>query len=45
MKTFDTFEAAFAYCREGNCPVIVIVQGKRWKLYPSGRADIVEDAR
>jgi hypothetical protein len=35
---FDTMEEAFNYCRERNVPVLVGVQGKTWKLYPSGKA-------
>ncbi len=38
MKTFDDFSDAFDYCREAGRPVVVLVEGKRWKLYPSGRA-------
>ena len=38
MKTFDDFPEAFDYCREKDQPVVVIVAGERWKLYPSGHA-------
>jgi len=39
MKSFDDFSAAFAYCRECNKPMVVIISGEKWKLYPSGRAE------
>ena len=29
--------AAFDYCRDKNHPVIVLIDGHRCKLYPSGR--------
>lgn len=35
---FDTFQDAFDYCREAGRPVVVWINGKRWKLYPSGAA-------
>ena len=42
MKSFDTFSEAFDYCREGDSPVTVIVEGKRHKLFPSGHAKCLE---
>lgn len=38
IKEFDDFPEAFDYCRERDKPVIVKIQGKEWKLYPSGYA-------
>ncbi len=45
MKRFPNFETAFDYCREGNKPVTVIVEGEFedddgpiWTLFPSGYA-------
>lgn len=38
MRSFQTFQDAFDYCREKGCPVYVFVEGKRYKLYPSGKA-------
>lgn len=40
MKEFDDMSIAFDYCREKGFPVTVIVDGAKWKLYPSGRADL-----
>ena len=37
-KKFESFNEAFDFCREKNCPVIVRIQNERWKLYPSGKA-------
>jgi hypothetical protein len=42
-KTFETMQDAFDYCRERNQPVTVLVNGEKWKLYPSGRADRAKD--
>jgi hypothetical protein len=39
LLSFDDFGEAFDYCREKDQPMVVSVQGERWKLYPSGRAD------
>lgn len=39
MKSFDDFSDAFDYCRERDCPVVVLVAGEKWKLYPSGHAE------
>ncbi len=39
IKTFDDFSEAFDYCREANAPVTVIVNGEKWQLFPSGRAE------
>jgi hypothetical protein len=38
VKTFSDFSDAFDYCREKDRPVTVLVQGEKWKLYPSGHA-------
>lgn len=38
MKTFDDMSDAFDYCREVNKPVMVLVDGEKWKLFPSGHA-------
>lgn len=38
MKTFEDFPDAFDYCREKDQPVVVLVAGEEWKLYPSGSA-------
>ncbi|MBA7518486.1 hypothetical protein ES705_10556 [subsurface metagenome] len=35
-KRFEFWDDAFDYCRGRNCPVIVIVKGKKMKLFPSG---------
>ena len=42
MKEFDDFPEAFDYCRECGKPVIVIVTGEKWKLFPSGYATCLE---
>jgi hypothetical protein len=42
-KTFDGFSAAFDYCRECNRPVMVIVTGEAWRLFPSGHAQRVNN--
>jgi len=34
----DNWSQAFDYCREGDCPVVVIVNDEVWKLFPSGKA-------
>ena len=38
IEKFDDFPEAFDYCRDTNAPVIVMVAGDKWKLYPSGHA-------
>jgi hypothetical protein len=38
MKEFDEMWQAFDWCRERNSPAIVMVAGKKWKIYPSGAA-------
>ncbi len=38
MKSFDNFSAAFDYCREVGYPVVVVVKGEKYKLFPSGKA-------
>lgn len=42
---FDDMESAFDYIRERNSPQVVTVNGKRWKLYPSGRAEEVSASK
>jgi len=39
IKKFKTFNEAFDFCREKDCPVIVRIKNERWKLYPSGKAE------
>lgn len=39
VKQFDGFPEAFDYCRECGRPVVVVIKGETWKLYPSGRAE------
>ncbi len=36
---FSNMSEAFAFCRQCNRPVIVQVDGKKYRLFPSGRAD------
>ena len=33
---FETWPEAYDYCREVNCPVVVIVGDERAKIFPSG---------
>jgi hypothetical protein len=37
-REFETFQDAFNFCRSRNSPVIVMVNGEKWHLFPSGRA-------
>jgi hypothetical protein len=37
-QNFQAWDEAFSYVRERNRPDVVTVDGKRYKLYPSGRA-------
>jgi len=39
MKEFENIQEAFAYCREADKPVTVLVNGEKQKLFPSGRAE------
>lgn len=39
MRTFESMEEAFAYCRRRNQPTIVQVNENQWKIYPSGKAE------
>ena len=39
--TNSDFESAFNYCREKNKPVMVKIDGQRWRLYPSGKATLI----
>jgi len=41
MKAFDTFPEAFDYCREKGTPVIVLIAGDKWKIFPSGLAELL----
>ncbi len=36
---FDDMPEAFAFCRRCNRPVVVQVDGKKYRLFPSGRAE------
>jgi len=42
MEKFDSkkdgWASAFSLCRESQKPIIVEVDGERWKIYPSGSA-------
>lgn len=38
LPQFDNFPDAFDYCREVDHPLRALVHGKRFKLYPSGKA-------
>ena len=42
-KEFEAFDIAFDYCREVDSPVVVIVQGDKYKLFPSGHAKIWQE--
>jgi len=44
MKEFDNYQEAFAYCREADKPVTVVVNGEKQKLFPSGRAEVAAPA-
>lgn len=37
-RKFDDMPDAFDYCREKGSPVMVVVDGAKWKLFPSGHA-------
>jgi hypothetical protein len=39
IKTFDDITQAFDYCREVAKPVTVLIMDKKYRLYPSGRAE------
>ncbi len=39
MKTFETFNEAFDYCREFGPTEVIIDRMGKYKLFPSGRAD------
>lgn len=43
MNGFTNFPEAFDYCRQLDKPIRVIV-GNEYKLYPSGKAVLVEDS-
>ena len=36
---FSDMSEAFSFCRECNRPVIVQVDGKKYRLFPSGKAE------
>lgn len=38
MLEFDNFSDAFDYCREAGHPVVIMVKGEKYKLFPSGKA-------
>lgn len=38
LQRFDSFPAAFDYCREADKPMVAIVTGVVYKLFPSGNA-------
>ena len=42
VKQFNTWEEAFDYCRERNCPVIIKVDGETAKIFPSGAAKTLD---
>ncbi|MFH2076108.1 MAG: hypothetical protein ABIJ57_12310 [Pseudomonadota bacterium] len=37
-REFGSMESGFAFCREKNAPVSVLISGEKWKLFPSGKA-------
>lgn len=39
---FDTWQEAFNYCREGNAPVVVRVEGETAKIFPSGHCKTLQ---
>ncbi len=39
---FSDMSEAFAFCRRCDRPVIVLVDGKKYRLFPSGRAEELE---
>ena len=41
MREFETMAEAFDYCRKCGHPVHVKVEGIAWKIFPSGRADVM----
>jgi hypothetical protein len=41
MNGFTNFPEAFDFCRESNTPIYVVV-GDVYKLFPSGRAKLIE---
>ena len=40
IRQFFDFSLAFAYCREVNTPVTVMVEENIYNLYPSGHSDL-----
>ena len=40
---FDNFEDAFYFCKKENHPIIVKIEGNRWRLYPGGTAEPLSD--
>lgn len=38
IKEFNSFSGAFDYCREKDQPVVVNVNGTKYKLFPSGKS-------
>ena len=43
LDTDDSFSEAFDYVRENDKPERVRIGNKIWKLFPSGRADLVRE--
>lgn len=39
---FETMQEAFDFCRQCNRPVIVQVDDTTYRLFPSGKADIIK---
>lgn len=35
-ETEDGWAEAFGYCREEDHPVVILMDGHKWKLFPSG---------
>lgn len=42
---FENINEAFEFCRECDRPVVVQIDGKVYKLFPSGRADELQPQR
>jgi hypothetical protein len=42
---FESFEEGFSFCRECNRPVIVQIDGKTYRLFPSGKAEDITPKR
>lgn len=44
MKSFSKFPEAFDYCREKDQTVIVLIAGDKWKVFTSGKAELLQRA-